>query len=702
MRKQLIVLLVFLLGILSFADVTNYDIKKIEIINNREVPYEVVLNAMKSKEGKKYVTENMISDYKTIKDLKSVDDVAIYPTAFDNGIKLVVDITENPNAKKILEDQGIVPLSEREKVDTTLIVSDVEIIGNTHISAGDIRQLIPLKVGEYFSKNKIIEGHKNLIESGYFRDVIPDVLKTRTGVKVVYHVLENPVINGINIIGNTVYTTPELLGIIKTVPGKVFNINTIREDRDRIMQKYQDDGFVLAEVTDIGLNPNLELEIYLSEGVIRNIQLKKMVTKQKGARRKATDDVLKTKKYVIERELEIHDNQIFNSRNYDATVANLMRLGHFKNVKYEVREIPGDPDGRDIILLLDEERTAMLQGAISYGSEIGFLGTLSIKDTNWKGKGQELGFTFEKSNKDYSSFSIDFYDPWIKDTDRISWGWSLYKNAYEDSDSAIFKKIDTFGGRVSIGKGLNKYVRLGLGTKLEYVKEKSDMNYFFKAEDGNTYWKPNYWEDRSHPIEAKGLNDKYYIWSIFPSITYDSRNHYWNPTAGIFAKLQLEAGYASGYKADTFGNVTGEFRTYHRGLFKKNIFAYRVIGGIQTDSTKEGQRFWVGGGNTLRGYDGGFFKGTEKLIGTIENRTQFNDILGFVVFFDAGRAWNYKGRDLTYDHDADFYKKIGTTAGVGLRLNTPIGPLRFDFGWPVGNKMSDDGMQFYFNMGQSF
>ena len=48
MKKQLIVLFIFLLGILSFADATNYDIKKIEIQNNREVPYEVILNSMKN------------------------------------------------------------------------------------------------------------------------------------------------------------------------------------------------------------------------------------------------------------------------------------------------------------------------------------------------------------------------------------------------------------------------------------------------------------------------------------------------------------------------------------------------------------------------------------------------------------------------------------------------------------------------------
>lgn len=694
MRKQIAVLLVFLLSIISFADVTGYDIKKIEIINNREIPYEVILDSMKSKEGQKYATENMIVDYKAIKDLEYVAEVSIYPTVYDNGIKLTVDITEKKDTKALLEEKGIIPLSEREKVDTTLVITDIEIMGNTHVTTKEIKDMIPIQTGGYFSRNRVIEGHKNLIESGYFRDVIPDVVKTGKGVKVIYSVLENPIINGINIIGNTVYTTDELMQVIQTESGKIFNVNTIRGDRDRIIQKYQDGGYVLAEVADIGLNGNLELEIYLSEGVVRNIEFKKMVTKQKGARRKATDDVLKTKDYVIAREVEFKENEIFNSKAYDETVQNLMRLGHFKNVKYEVRDIPGDPDGKNIVLLLDEERTAILQGAISYGSEIGLLGTISIKDTNWKGKGQELGFTFEKSDEDYTSFSINFYDPWIKDTDRISWGWSIYKNTYEDDDSAIFNEIDTIGAKFNVGKGITKNVRLSLGTKLEYVEEGSDHSKFTAA-NGKYYW------DSAKTNEAKGLDDKYYIWSLFPSITYDTRNHFWNPTAGEYARLQLEGGYASGYEGDMFGNITLELRKYHAGFFKKNTFAYRVVGGIMTDSTKEGQRFWVGGGSTLRGYDGGFYKGTKKLVGTIENRTQLNDILGFVVFFDAGRAWDYRGRDLSYQHDDSFANDIAMAAGVGLRINTPIGPLRFDFGWPIRND-DTSGMEFYFNMGQSF
>ncbi|RGJ30370.1 BamA/OMP85 family outer membrane protein [Fusobacterium varium] len=693
MRKQLIVLMIFLLGLFSFGAESNYSIKKVEVINNREIPFEIILENMKSKEGEKFVTDNMIEDYKSIKGLEYVNDVSIQPTVYDGGIKLTVDITENRDAKSMLEKKGVIPLSERGKVDTSLLVNSVEFIGNHYVSTKELMEKVPVKVGSYFSKNKVIEGHKNLIESGYFRDVIPDAVKSGKGVKVIYEVMENPILNGVNIIGNTVYTTEDLMKVIKTEPGKIFNINTIREDRDRILKKYQDDGYTLTDVTDIGINGNLELEIYLSEGTVRDIQFKKMVTKQKGARRKPTDDVLKTKTYVIERELEFSKDEIFNSKKYNETVKNLMRLGHFKNVKYESRDIPGDPDGKTIVLLLDEERTAILQGAISYGSEIGLLGTISIKDTNWKGKGQELGFTFEKSDEDYTSFSINFYDPWIKDTDRISWGWSLYKNSYEDDDSKLFHKIDTIGAKFNIGKGLTKNVRLSLGTKFEYVEERAQKGKFY--ENGGKY----YWSNGGP--EVRGIDDDYFIWSLFPSLTYDTRNHFWNPTAGEYAKLQLEGGYAGGYDGDVFGNVTLELRKYHRGFFKNNTFAYKVVGGIMTDSTKEAQRFWVGGGSTLRGYDGGFFKGTQKLVGTIENRTQINELLGFVVFFDAGRAWKQNGRDLEYGQDADFPDKVATTAGVGLRLNTPIGPLRFDFGWPVGDKM-DSGMEFYFNMGQSF
>lgn len=694
MKKHLIGIISLVASIVSFGAEGEYLVKGVEFKNLNEIPQDVLIQKMSLKKGQVFSTEGLLKDYNNIKKSDYIDELAIYPQVYDGGIKLVVDVKEKKDTKELLEKQGILPASERERVDTTLVVSSLEIIGSVNVPVNEVAKKIPIKVGGYFSKNKIIKGQRELLETGMYREVIPDVYQYPEGLVVVYSVIENPIINGVQIKGNTKYTTEELKSLINIEPGKVLNLNNLRDARDKILKKYNEDGYVLAEIEDIDLTGGNDLTIVINEGTVDKVNFTKMVTKQKGQRRKATDTLLKTRDYVVEREIEIQPGEVFNINDYNETVSNLMRTGYFKNVKYETKPAPGENQGVDLVLLLEEERTATLQGAVSYGSEIGLLGMLSVKDMNWKGKGQELGVTFEKSDENYTSFSINFSDPWIKGTDRISWGWSLYKNEYENSDSVLFNETDTYGAKLNIGKGLTKNLRLGLGTKAEYITEKAD-----KSELANY---TNY--DGENLLDKWGDKRSYGLFSVYPSITYDTRNSYWNPTSGWYGKYQVEVGYADTIDSGTFANTTLELRKYHRGLFKNNTFAYRAVGGVMTTTTPESQRFWVGGGSTLRGYDGGFYQGTQKITATIENRTQINDVLGFVLFSDIGRAWDYQGEDPGYlneKRDARFPDDIGTTVGVGLRVNTPVGPLRFDFGWPVGNS-EESGMKFYFNMGQSF
>ena len=695
MRKRLMILLSFIFMLVAYGNTeqkTNYKIQEIITRNLVEVPEATIVNMMTEKVGDNFSTENMISDYKKIKELDYVEQVALYPEYSEGGINIVVKIQEKPNAKELLTQQGIIPMSERDIVDKSIVIKDVRIYGNTNLTKKEIMKDIPVKVGGYYSKKRIAEGYENLRKSGLFRQVIPDIKKQGNGVVVEYHVVENPVITGVNIIGNTIYSTEELMLDFKTKPNQVLNANNLRADGAALLKKYNDDGYVLARILDVTLNTSFEVEIFLSEGITRNIEYKKMVTKQRGERRQPTDNLLKTKEYVIDREVELHEDTIFNINEYNETVKNLMRLGYIKNVKYETRDIIGDPDGQTVVLLIEEDRTARIQGAVSYGSELGLLGMLSLEETNWKGRGQDLSLNFEKSDEDYTSFSINFSDPWIKDTDRISWGWSLYRNEYENDDSEAFSQIETSGFRVNVGKGLSKYVRLNLSGKVEYIETSP-----------NSDLSPEY-------IKAsKYYDDKYWLYSLTPSISYDTRNNRFDPTKGEFFKFGVEVGYATGEEADYFANTTFEARKYHRGFTKDNTFAYRLVLGIQTDGTKESQRYWVGGGSTLRGFDGGDFKGTQKAVINIENRTRFNDVLGGVVFFDIGRAWNYKGIDRGYigngsdkpNYDEKFPDDFAMSAGVGLRINTPMGPLRFDFGWPIGSDRRS-GMEFYFNMGQSF
>ena len=696
--KKILIAFLFVISLTSFSTMVNLPIKSIEVVNNQQVPASLIKNTLKLKEGAKFSTEALLADFNALKETGYFEDVILQPISYDGGVRIVVDVVEKENVVDLLKEKGVAINTLREDTDKSIVISSVKFTGNSRVATSELLDITQLKAGEYFSRSRVEDAQRRLLATGKFSEVKPDAQVANGKMALSFEVVENPIVKSIVITGNHAIPTSTIMSALTTKPGSVQNYNNLREDRDKILGLYQAEGYTLVNITDMSTDENGTLHISIVEGIVRKIEVKKMVTKQKGNRRTPNDDVLKTKDYVIDREIEIQPGKIFNVKEYDATVDNLMRLGIFKNVKYEARSIPGDPEGIDLILLIDEDRTAELQGGVAYGSETGLMGTLSLKDSNWRGKNQQFGFTFEKSNKDYTGFALDFYDPWIKDTDRVSWGWGAYKTDYGDEDSILFHEIDTVGFKVNIGKGLGKNFTLSLGTKVEYIKEKHEDGKLRKANNDKWYYKEkNKWR------EIEGVDDKYWLWSIYPYISYDTRNNYLNPTSGLYAKWQIEGGHAGGYKSGNFGNTTLELRTYHKGLFKNNTFAYKVVGGIASNSTKESQKFWVGGGNSLRGYDGGFFKGSQKLVATIENRTQLNDIIGIVVFADAGRAWKQNGRDPSYTRDnKDFGHNIGTTAGVGIRLNTPIGPLRFDFGWPVGNKMDDDGMKFYFNMGQSF
>ena len=696
--KKILIALLFVISLTSFSTMVNLPIKSVEVVNNQQVPASLIKNTLKLKEGAKFSTEALLADFNALKETGYFEDVILQPVSYDGGVRIVVDVVEKENVVDLLKEKGVAINTLREDTDKSIVLSSVKFTGNKRVTTSEFLDITQLKAGEYFSRSRVEDAQRRLLATGKFSEVRPDAQVANGKMALSFEVVENPIVKSVIITGNNTIPTSTIMSELTTKPGSVQNYNNLREDRDKILGLYQAQGYTLVNITDMSTDENGTLHISIVEGIVRRIEVKKMVTKQKGNRRTPNDDVLKTKDYVIDREIEIQPGKIFNVKEYDATVDNLMRLGIFKNVKYEARSIPGDPEGIDLILLIDEDRTAELQGGVAYGSETGLMGTLSLKDSNWRGKNQQFGFTFEKSNKDYTGFALDFYDPWIKDTDRVSWGWGAYRTSYGDEDSILFHEIDTIGFRTNIGKGLGKNFTLSLGTKVEYIKEAHEDGKLRKANNGKWYYnEKNKWR------EIEGVDDKYWLWSIYPYISYDTRNNYLNPTSGLYAKWQIEGGHAGGYKSGNFGNTTLELRTYHKGLFKNNTFAYKVVGGVATNNTKESQKFWVGGGNSLRGYDGGFFKGSQKLVATIENRTQLNDIIGLVVFADAGRAWKQNGRDPSYTRDnSRFGHNIGTTAGVGIRLNTPIGPLRFDFGWPVGNKMDDDGMKFYFNMGQSF
>ena len=78
---------------------------------------------------------------------------------------------------------------------------------------------------------------------------------------------------------------------------------------------------------------------------------------------------------------------------------------------------------------------------------------------------------------------------------------------------------------------------------------------------------------------------------------------------------------------------------------------------------------------------------------TAEARVQVRERIGLVAFADAGRVW----ADSSFEGQTDWH----AGAGLGLRYDTPIGPLRLDVAGPVGGD-TGEGVQLYLGLGQAF
>lgn len=671
MRKIILILLILTQAI--FAE-SKLNIVEVQILNNKEVPLEVIQSKMDLKVGDTYTAEKMVKDFIKIKSEKYIKDLKMYPEIKENGIRLVVNLLEEEKVKDLLKEQGIIPISELEKIDKSLTIKDIDIVGLQYLKEDDFKDMIPLVVGGYFSKTKALEARNNLLDSGYFYSVEPDAVRYEDGVYLTYKVIENMFIEKIDVVGNTLFSTEDLKKLIKSKDNYVFNYNDLRNDKDTIDKKYIDSGYGLAGVYDIKIEPeNKKIIFYVGEAVIKDIQFRKIVKRENDERRDKDDSSIKTKDFVLEREIVLEKGKPFETAKFEATARNLFRLGFFKNITQQFESVPDDPNSKTVIFILDEQKTAAYQGTLSYGSAIGLVGSVSVDDNNFRGKGQRLSLSTSFGKGDNSrTLELNFSDPWVKNTKRLSYGWGVYNTEYTDTSEENAYYVAKQGAKINAGKGLTDKLRLRLGTKIETIEEKN---------------------------KDKVLKDDYTTLSLIPAIIYDTRNNFYSATRGSYASLELELGKV--LNRQSYQTAELELRKYTKGFFENNNFAYRGVLGVGSDNLTSSQKFSVGGGNTLRGYNHSAFTGNYEAYVNIENRTKLNDNFEVVGFVDLGRAWDKTNTTSNTANNLDIGKDIKATYGAGLRIQTPIGPLRFDYGWPMSDK-NNKGGQFYFNIGQLF
>lgn len=197
---------------------------------------------------------------------------------------------------------------------------------------------------------------------------------------------------------------------------------------------------------------------------------------------------------------------------------------------------------------------------------------------------------------------------------------------------------------------------------------------------------------------------------LFPmAFMDDRRDNALNPMHGTYLMV-WSSPYINTMERDlSFLKTSMEGRGYLR-VFRDPalVAALRLqvggINGADRDDIAPDDRFYAGGGGSIRGYDyqevgdqvdGTPIGGTSILEGSLELRFRADQTLGWVAFVDGGSVFDTAWP--TFEQDIQF------GAGLGVRYATGFGPIRFDLALPVNPKEDDDqDIHIYISIGQAF
>ncbi len=481
-----------------------------------------------------------------------------------------------------------------------------------------------------------------------------------------YHLLENPKVNDIVISGNTVYKDSELRRMVTVRRGTILNSRTLHENITAIQEKYHGDGYIRMKFADMNVSEEGVVSLKINEGTLEGFSVK-------GNK--------KTKDYVVLREMRQKVGDVFNAKLARRSMERVYNLGFFEDVNVKMND-GIEPNAVIMEVNVQEKRTGTFGIGAGYSSKEGVVGMISLGDKNFRGTGDAISLSYEKSadDTDAQGYVFSYRHPWL-DKRETAGALRIYNRTYEYSDYATDGSLNErymrkySGGEITLSRPMSEYSTNQItlrNRKDRYVRHVSSGNYGDRGTSDYYDWRnDNFGTTRS--LE-------------FQHIT-DTRDNVFNPTKGGRVALVGEfAGFLGGdFK---FQKYSIDHQQYFKAGDHSQVWAVHLEYGIGHGDLTEFNQFRIGGQNSLRGYRDDQFRGSRMFTSTLEYRFPLANKVQGILFTDWGSAWS-----------SGFFPKTGEvygSVGFGLALNTPLGPLRLDYG------RGKQGGRFHFMVGGSF
>lgn len=613
----------------------------------------------------------------------------------DNQVKMISKTTGGTDLDKAAENGQTQTVTSIEAQYVTSVnaetvnpfvgktISGISISGVSEAQAVQLMPILTEKVGDVVAVDNILKDVQNLGNTGYFSEVNPIFTTVPEGVKLDFAVVVNPVVHGVTFEGNTVYTSEVLTNYMALPQDQVLNSVYVGQKIQGINAAYARDGYMLAHVDGVAVDDNGVLHIRVVEGVVEDI---------------IPAGNKKTRDKVIIREFVQKKGKPFNKFLVRRSVERVYNLGFFDDVN--VRMLPGNENPNNVIIEVDvlEHKTGTITLGAGYSKSDGLVGIIEFGEENFRGTGDKFKVHWEIGGKDnYKNYQVSYLKPWI-DSKGTSLGFTYFnrEDEYTDynengSEVAEYNKKSR-GFNISFGRQTGEYTRdyLTLESRKDEYKwdddDSSGYRYDRNAGAGNR------WDNGSY-----NFADDNYVENNFGRINsatwqkvYDSRDNIYEPTRGRRISYTAQwAGHGLGGDFD-FYKFTAETRMYKK-IGAKNVLAFRARAGFIQGDAPYSQLFTLGGADTLRGYEDDQFRGKKMYNATLEFRFPLVKKVTGVLFGDIGDAWD--APNVTW---YDSKKSFNYGFGAGVRITTPIGPVKLDYG------LGKDENKFHFSFGTQF
>lgn len=539
-------------------------------------------------------------------------------------------------------------LARTAEVSVSPTITALEIKGNKLVPEKEISDVIFTRVGDTLVTEKLRGDLKAIYALGYFSDVVTSLEASAGGTKVIFRVTENPKIEDITVDGNTVYSTAEILALLGTKKGDILNFKKLQEDIEKINNKYKNDGYILARVIDVETDKATNiLHFKIIEGKVESISL---------------DGNETTRDYVILRELKTKPGSVLNEEVLKKDLRRVFNLGFFSEVSPNFE--PGSSKDKVVLQLkIKETRSSTINFGGGYGEREGWFGFVDLSINNLMGTAQGL-LIRGQSGQQVSTYQFKYFNPWFL-PDKLG-----------DHAALTFRRWLTIGRDIILTTqdGIYNGFDISIGKPL---KDYYNVTWTLGSENVSPYLTSTFEAYRSDTL---GLG-----------LSYDTRDFWLNPREGRFYTLDLKQGWKYASATTTFFKIGSDLNHYYP-MFSNQVLALHAGAGTGFGDVPVGEVYWAGGANTVRGYYPSEARtGKRKIIMNAEYRLNFSDMFQGVFFYDWGDAWDAGAPD-----PAHFISGWGP----GVRINTPLGPIRLDWGVPAGKAFGEGIM--HFSIGQAF